>query len=164
MASKSIRDRLLTGSRIPLSKRATAIFFFAENLPATEVAKIVGISLRFSPWHRDREQNLIMGTRKTMAADQYFRLWEQDTTAYFNREAEKDYKQFWREMDARNRRILRSLSNCLPPLPIPKLAFPKVVARFLPVNGSKWSTLRVKADNVGDPSASEERRRKRRVK
>ncbi len=65
MASKSIRDRLLTGSRIPLSKRATALFFFAENLPATEVAKIVGISLDSARGIRDREQNLIMVLKKT---------------------------------------------------------------------------------------------------
>jgi hypothetical protein len=80
MASKSIRDRLLTGSRIPLSKRATAIFFFAENLPATEVAKIVGISLDSARGIRDREQNLIMVLKKTMA-DQYFRLQARENAA-----------------------------------------------------------------------------------
>ncbi len=114
MASKSIRDRLLTGSRIPLSKRATAIFFFAENLPATEVAKIVGISLDSARGIRDREQNLIMVLKKTMA-DQYFRLWEQDTTAYFNREAEKDYRQFWREIRKKQKDLEKSFK--LPPTP-----------------------------------------------
>ena len=114
MASKSIRDRLLTGSRIPLSKRATAIFFFAENLPATDVAKIVGISLDSARGIRDREQNLIMVLKKTMA-DQYFRLWEQDTTAYSNREAERDYKQFWREIRKKQKHLEKSIK--LPPTP-----------------------------------------------
>ena len=114
MASKSIRDRLLTGSRIPLSKRATAIFFFAENVPATEVAEIVGISLDSARGIRDREQNLIMVLRKTMA-DQYLRLWEQGNTAYFNREAEKDYKQFWREVRKKQKDLEKSFK--LPPTP-----------------------------------------------
>ena len=114
MASKSVRDRLLTGSRIPLSKRATAIFFFAENLPATEVAKIVRISLDSARGIRDREQNLIMVLKKTMA-DQYFRLWEQDTTAYFNRGAERDYKQFWREIRKKQKDLEKSFK--LPPIP-----------------------------------------------
>ena len=114
MASKSIRDRLLTGSRIPLSKRTTAIFFFAENLPATEVAKIVGISLDSARGIRDREQNLIMVLKKTMA-DQYLQLWEQDTTAYFNREAEKEYKQFWREVRKKQKDLEKSFK--LPPTP-----------------------------------------------
>ena len=114
MASKSIRDRLLTGSRIPLSKRATAIFFFAENLPATEVAKIVGISLDSARGIRDREQNLIMVLKKTMA-DQYLRLWEQDNIAYFNREAEKDYRQFWREVRKKQKDLEKSFK--LPPTP-----------------------------------------------
>ena len=112
MASKSIRDRLLTGSRIPLSKRATAIFFFAENLPATEVAKIVEISLDSARGIRDREQEVIMECKKTMA-EQYFRLWEQDTAAYFNREAEKEYKQFWREIRKKQKDLEKSFK--LPP-------------------------------------------------
>jgi len=115
MASKSIRDRLLTGSRIPLSKRATAIFFFAENPPATEVAEIVGISLDSARGIRDREQNLIMVLKKAIA-DEYFRLWEQDITAYFNREAEKDYKQFWREIRKKQKDLEKSFK--LPPPPI----------------------------------------------
>ncbi len=115
MASKSIRHRLLTGSRIPLSKRATAIFFFAENLPATEVAEIVGISLDSARGIRDREQNLIMVLKKAIA-DEYFRLWEQDITAYFNREAEKDYKQFWREIRKKQKDLEKSFK--LPPPPI----------------------------------------------
>lgn len=107
MASKSIRDRLLTGSRIPLSKRATAIFFFAENLPATEVAKIVGISLDSARGIRDREQELIMILKKTMA-DHYFQLWERDTTAYFKREAEKDHRQFWRDVRKKQKALEKS--------------------------------------------------------
>jgi len=103
MASKSIRDRLLTGSRIPLSKRATAIFFFAENLPATEVAEIVGISLDSARGIRDREQNLIMVLKKAIA-DEYFRLWE------------KDYKQFWREIRKKQKDLEKSFK--LPPPPI----------------------------------------------
>jgi len=87
----------VTDSRIPLSKRATAIFFFAENLPATEVAKIVGISLDSARGIHDREQHLITVLRKEMA-DQYLQLWRHDTNAYFNREVEKDYKQFWRDV------------------------------------------------------------------
>ena len=124
MASKSIRDRLLTGSRIPLSKRATAIFFFAENLPATEVAEIVGISLDSARGIRDREQNLIMVLKKAIA-DEYFRLWEQDITAYFNREAEKDYKQFWREVRKKQKDLEKSFK--LPPTPAnsPSLRFLK---------------------------------------
>jgi hypothetical protein len=112
MASKSVRDRLLTGSRIPLSKKATAIFFFAENVPATEVAKIVGISLDSARGIRDREQNLIMVLKKTMA-DQYLRLWEQDTSAYFNRETEKDYKQLWRKVRQKQKDLEKSFK--LPP-------------------------------------------------
>ena len=104
MASKSIRDRLLTGSRIPLHKRATAIFFFADNLLATEVSKIVGISLDSARGIRDREQNLIMEIRKMMA-DEYFRLWEQDNEAYFKREAEREYQQFWREVRKKQKEL-----------------------------------------------------------
>src|SRR5881396_3688909 len=97
MASKSIRDRLLTGSRIPLSKRATAIFFFAENLPATEVAKIVGISLDSARGIRDREHEQIMKLRETLTRE-YDRLWEQKIEEDYKREAERNYQQFWKEV------------------------------------------------------------------
>ena len=45
VASKSIRDRRVTGARIPASKTETAILLFADNLPATKVAQTVRISL-----------------------------------------------------------------------------------------------------------------------
>ena len=72
----------------------------------------MGISLDSARGIRDREQNLIMVLKKTMA-DQYLHLWEQDTTAYFNREAEKDYKQFWREIRKKQKDLEKSFK--LPP-------------------------------------------------
>jgi hypothetical protein len=94
VASKSIRDRTLTGTRIPMAKRQTAIFLFADNVPATKVANVVGISLDSARGIRDREQILIMELKAIMS-EEYLRLWEEDVAAYFNREAEKDYQQFW---------------------------------------------------------------------
>ena len=57
--------------------------FFADNLPATKVAKIVGISLDSARAIRDREQQQIMNVRKATRLAYYF-LWEQDIEAYFN--------------------------------------------------------------------------------
>jgi hypothetical protein len=112
VASKSIRDRLLTGSRIPLHKRATAIFFFADNLPATEVSKIVGISLDSARGIRDREQNLIMILKKTIA-EEYLRLWEGHIHAYYNRETEKQYQDLWQQIRKTQKDLEKSFK--LPP-------------------------------------------------
>jgi hypothetical protein len=97
VASKSIRERRLTGTRIPASKKETAIFLFADNLPATEVAKIVEIALDSARGIRDREQERIMKLRE-MITREYDRLWEQDITAYYKREAEWQYQQLWQEV------------------------------------------------------------------
>jgi hypothetical protein len=104
VASKSIRDRRLTGRRIPLAKRQTAIFLFADNIPATKVANIVGISLDSARAIRDREQNLIMELKRIMS-EEYLRLWEQDIAAYFNREAEKHYRRLWGEIRKRQKAL-----------------------------------------------------------
>ena len=97
MASESIRDRRLSGARLPAAKKETAIMFFADNLPATKVAKIVGISLDSARAIRDREQKQIMNVRQATRLAYYF-LWEQDVEAYFNREAEKEYQELWQEI------------------------------------------------------------------
>jgi len=87
-----------------MSKRQTAIFLFADNVSATKVANTVGISLDSARAIRDREQHLIMELKSIMS-EEYLRLWEQDITAYFNREAEKDYRRLG-EKSARDRRRL----------------------------------------------------------
>jgi hypothetical protein len=97
-----------------MCKRQTAIFLFADNLPATKVANVVGISLDSARAIRDREQNLIMELKRIMS-DEYLRLWEQDITAYFNREAERQYQQFWREV-CKKQKALEKIFK-LPPSP-----------------------------------------------
>ena len=87
-----------------MAKRQTAIFLFADNVPATKVASVVGMSLDSARAIRDREQNLIVEL-KTIMSDEYLRLWEQDIAAYFNREAEKDYRRLWGEIRKRQKAL-----------------------------------------------------------
>ena len=87
-----------------MSKRQTAIFLFADNVSATKVANTVGISLDSARAIRDREQHLIMELKSIMS-EEYLRLWEQDITAYFNREAEKDYRRLWGEIRRRQKAL-----------------------------------------------------------
>ena len=87
-----------------MSKRQTAIFLFADNVSATKVANTVGISLDSARAIRDREQHLIMELKSIMS-EEYLRLWEQDITAYFNREAEKDYRRLWGEILKRQKAL-----------------------------------------------------------
>ena len=107
MASKAIRDCRLTGKRIPFEKKATAIFYFADNLSATEVARMVGISLDSARAIRDREQYLIILVRKQMA-EQYYRFFEQDVTAYCNREAARQHQQFWQQIHKKAKTLKQS--------------------------------------------------------
>jgi len=87
-----------------MSKRQTAIFLFADNVSATKVVNTVGISLDSARAIRDREQHLIMELKSIMS-EEYLRLWEQDITAYFNREAEKDYRRLWGEIRKRQKAL-----------------------------------------------------------
>ena len=97
MASKSIRDRRLTGARIPASKKETAILLFADNRGATYVAKTVGISLDSARGIRDREHEQIMKLRETLMRE-YDRLWKRDSEMYYRREAERQSQQLWDEI------------------------------------------------------------------
>ncbi len=94
MASKSIRDRRLTGARIPASKKETAILLFADNLRATYVAKTVGISLDSARGIRDREHEQIMKLRETLMRE-YDRLWQRDIDVHYHREAEEQSQRLW---------------------------------------------------------------------
>ena len=97
VASKSIRDRRLTGARIPASKKEPAILFFADNRRATEVAKAVGISLDSARAVRDREHERIMKLRETLTRE-YERLWEWNIEAHYHKEAERQYQELWQEI------------------------------------------------------------------
>jgi DNA-directed RNA polymerase specialized sigma24 family protein len=88
VASRSIRDRRLTGARIPASKKEAAILYFVDNLRATEVAKIVGISLDSARAIRDREHERIMKLRETVTRE-YERIWERNIEADYNRETKR---------------------------------------------------------------------------
>jgi len=87
-----------------MAKRQTAIFLFADNVPATTVANVVGISLDSARAIRDREQHLIMEL-KGMMSEEYLRLLEQDVAPYVNREAEKDYRRLWGEIRRRQKAL-----------------------------------------------------------
>ena len=87
-----------------MSKRQTAIFLFADNIPATKVANVVRISLDSARAIRDREQHLIMELKGIMS-EEYLRLWEEDITVYFKQEAEKDYRRLWGEIRKRQKAL-----------------------------------------------------------
>jgi hypothetical protein len=95
VASKSIRDRRLTGARIPESKKEPAVMFFVDNLPATEVARLVGISLDSARAIRDREQKRILKIREALVRE-YERRLEREEKTYWEREAERQYQELWR--------------------------------------------------------------------
>jgi hypothetical protein len=97
VASKSIRDRRLTGARIPASKKEAAVLYFVDNLRATEVANTVGISLDSARAIRDREHERITKLRE-QAEREYERIWERNLESYYNREAERQYQQLWQEI------------------------------------------------------------------
>jgi hypothetical protein len=97
VASKSIRDRRLTGARIPESKKEPAVLFFVDNLPATEVAKLVGISLDSARGIRDREHDRIMKLRERLTRE-YERRRERELEVCYRRDAERQYRELWREI------------------------------------------------------------------
>lgn len=66
---------------------------FVDNLPATRVATLVGISLDSARAIRDRQQDVILELR-TFIADEYLRFFEQDVQRYYKRKAENEY-QLW---------------------------------------------------------------------
>jgi hypothetical protein len=74
---------------------------------------------------------------------------ERDTSAFGNRTASTNS---FGGRYARNRKLLRSLSSSLTRLPIPELTFPKRSYPVPPVNGSKWSILRVKRSRADQSS------------
>ena len=96
MASKSIRDRRLTGARIAASKKEKAILLFADNRCATEVAKTVGISLDSARGIRDREGEQIMKLREALRVE-YSRIRMREIDAKFNMQAEEQDQQLWQE-------------------------------------------------------------------
>jgi hypothetical protein len=97
VASKSIRDRRLTGARIPESKKEPAVLFFVDNLPATEVARLVGISLDSARAIRDREQKRILKIREALTRE-YERRRERELEVSYRRDAERQYRELWREI------------------------------------------------------------------
>lgn len=110
MASKSIRDHRLTSTRISVSKKDAAILLFADNLPATEVAKIVGIALDSARFIRDHEHGRIMKFRETITRE-YERLWKRDIEAYYKREAEIQYRQLWQQIRKKQKALKSSYTS-----------------------------------------------------
>ena len=70
---------------------------FVDNLPATRVAMLVGISLDSARATRDRQQDVILELR-TFIADEYLRFFEQDVQRYYKREAENEYQSWVKEI------------------------------------------------------------------
>ena len=120
VASKSIRDRRLTGTRIPASKKETAIWLFADNPCATEVAKTVGMSLDSARGIPDREHEQIMKLRETLMRE-YDRLWKRDIEVYYHGEAERQYQRLWDEILKKQKALnYRPRLQILPELTVPR--------------------------------------------
>ena len=90
--------------------------YFVDNLRATEVAKIVGISLDSARAIRDREHERIMKLRERLMHE-YDRLWERNIEAECKREEERQYEELWQEILNKQKALKSSPVHATPSRP-----------------------------------------------